>query len=217
MTRDQMASLRRVAPFTGARIETPCADDGRRSCRSPLHGGADRNALTSARTGSSVAPFTGARIETSRAMASPAVRIVAPFTGARIETPFWAMAPAGRSVAPFTGARIETSHTRLVPEHRGRPFTGARIETVGRASRARRRSPLHGGADRNIEPVMCELRGSIANSPIAATSGLPPGCAMPDCASRLASRTFITGPHAASTALCSTSSPIASGSTRTTI
>src|SRR5690348_17281686 len=29
---------------------------------------------------------------------------------------------------------------------------------------------------------------------------LPPGCAMPDCASRPASRTSITGPHAASTA-----------------
>jgi hypothetical protein len=36
-------------------------------------------------------------------------------------------------------------------------------------------------------------------------------------ASRPASRTSITGPHAASTALCSTSSPVASGSTRTTI
>ena len=50
-----------------------------------------------------------------------------------------------------------------------------------------------------------------------ATSGLPPGCAMPDCVSRPVSRTSITGPPAASTALCSTSSPMASGSTRTTI
>src|ERR1700720_820933 len=58
---------------------------------------------------------------------------------------------------------------------------------------------------------------SIASSPIAATSGLPHGCAMPDCASRPASRTSITGPRAASTALCSRSSPMASGSTRTTI
>ena len=37
---------------------------------------------------------------------------------------------------------------------------------------------------------------SIASSPIAATSGLPPGCAMPGCASKPASRTSITGPHA---------------------
>ena len=44
--------------------------------------------------------------------------------------------------------------------------------------------------------------------------GLPPGCAMPDCASRPASRTSITEPHAASTALCSRSSPMASGSER---
>jgi len=40
---------------------------------------------------------------------------------------------------------------------------------------------------------------------------------LPDCASRPASRTSITGPHAASTALCSRSSPMACGSTRTTI
>src|SRR5438876_3913003 len=57
---------------------------------------------------------------------------------------------------------------------------------------------------------------SIASSPTAATSGLSPGCAMPDCASRPASRTSITEPHAASTALCSRSSPMANGSTRTT-
>ena len=41
---------------------------------------------------------------------------------------------------------------------------------------------------------------STARSPIAATSGLPPGCLMPDCASRPASRTSIPGPNAASIA-----------------
>ena len=46
---------------------------------------------------------------------------------------------------------------------------------------------------------------------------LAAGCAMPDCASRPASRTSIIGPHAASTARSSTSSPMANGSTRTTI
>src|SRR5947207_210846 len=39
---------------------------------------------------------------------------------------------------------------------------------------------------------------SIASSPIAATSGLPPACAMPDCAGKPPSRTSITGAVAAS-------------------
>jgi hypothetical protein len=38
-----------------------------------------------------------------------------------------------------------------------------------------------------------------------------------DCASRPASKTLITEPRAASTARCSTSSPMPTGSTRTTI
>src|SRR5262249_21289548 len=52
---------------------------------------------------------------------------------------------------------------------------------------------------------------------IVAISGWPPGCAMPDCASRPPLRTSIIEPRAASTAHCSKSSPMATGSTHTTI
>ena len=43
---------------------------------------------------------------------------------------------------------------------------------------------------------------STVSSPIAVTSGWPPRCAMPDCASRPVSRTSITEPHGVSTAFC---------------
>ena len=84
------ASDQVVAPFTGARIETPRSQ---RSAANP------------------VAPFTGARIETRHAASTPRPA-VAPFTGARIETS-WRQPLERAHVAPFTGARIETSQCHV--------------------------------------------------------------------------------------------------------
>jgi hypothetical protein len=53
------------------------------------------------------------------------------------------------------------------------------------------------------------VSSSIARSPIAATSALPPGCAMP--ATTPSSRISITAPRAASIVGCSKSSPAANG------
>ena len=69
-------------------------------------------------------------------------------------------------------------------------------------------------------PHPCRLArpaGRSRDALIAATSASPPGCAMPDCATRPSSRMSITALRAVSIARCSTSSPAANGSTRTTI
>ena len=121
----------RVAPRTGARIETPGArcratprmvapSQGRGSKRRrdvlarlrrrrPSHRGADRNSADwPGSRSASVAPLTGARIETS-------------YTRAR----------SSRHRRPSTGARIETSLSRRTQRRpNGRPLTGARIETT---------------------------------------------------------------------------------------
>ena len=80
-----------VAPYTGARIETPatpCSRGG--SLRSPpTRGrGLKRLAVLDLRP-RAVAPYTGARIETPPRKRWASTWRVAPYTGARIETP-WA-------------------------------------------------------------------------------------------------------------------------------
>ena len=150
---------RRVArpcrPLTGARIET-----------------CDRRRQYAAAAGR---PLTGARIETLMTTHRRRMPARRPLTGARIETGD-DRAEHGRcdSVAPSRGrgskhaARRRHRSTPTVAPSRGRgskpgrdigsarrcgrPLTGARIETCQHddARRSARRSPPHGGADRNM-------------------------------------------------------------------
>ena len=123
----------KVAPFTGAWIETIPARRRVRLC--------------------AVAPFTGAWIETATAARRRACSTVAPFTGAWIETKISRVisAPCGgrrplhggvdrnlktggtvlwQHVAPFTGAWIETDRVADGPcDALVAPFAGAWIET----------------------------------------------------------------------------------------
>ena len=161
----------RVAPFTGARIETlTAASSRRRSIASPPSRGRGSKHPARSVLEPMVAPFTGARIETSdRASGSARGR---PLHGGADRNIANGGAPAmlgsppsrGRGskrrhrlssrrtsacVAPFTGARIET---RTAKRKRSvAPFTGARIETP-RPNAGGSRRPLHGGADRNTAP-----------------------------------------------------------------
>ena len=84
----QAGRQKRVASFTGARIETCKAQDAPRSFRGRvLHGRADRNPIAPCGLSNiAVASFTGARIETSAYNAASLAPEVASFTGARIET-----------------------------------------------------------------------------------------------------------------------------------
>ena len=146
-------AIRKVAPFTGAWIETPVA-------------------LISLPNGF-VAPFTGAWIETRPCRWRRHRDRVAPFTGAWIETPRnsgWLLALAAsrpsrarglkrspRSaprcpcrVAPFTGAWIETPTRSGSPATQDvAPFTGAWIETpeAGTCRQRCGRRALHGRVD----------------------------------------------------------------------
>ena len=141
--------LRRIVTvirLTGARIETATVrgESGPRRCR----------------------PFTGARIETGSVRQPPASSGRRPFTGARIETPVCSGASSGRLVAPSRGRGSKRRAGGGPYRDAGRPFTGARIETSCRRRPVpRRRSPLHGGADRNqvLRCRKCERR-SVAPS-----------------------------------------------------
>ena len=130
----------RVAPRTGARIETNnrCS---MRQCRPgrPSHRGADRNypscEITVDALESPLAQGRGSKLHRDRAGSHS--HAVAPRTGARIETRACACCSSFLRVAPRTGARIETmscageGHAPLVA-----PRTGARIETNALSWRA---------------------------------------------------------------------------------
>ena len=124
-----------------------------RTCASPPHRGADRNAaavITSVMIARR--PLTGARIETASSPRSrhPAAR--RPLTGARIETACPVCCVTGSAVAPSQGRGSKRRDRKTLstrpssPPHRGadrnalpdaindvirrRPLTGARIETA---------------------------------------------------------------------------------------
>ena len=155
----------RVAPFTGAWIETrPPSGRNRPAPGRSLHGSVDRNSQPSkAATTPLVAPFTGAWIETSWKPRNSVAVMVAPFTGAWIETRITGDKRPSASVAPFTGAWIETSSSATetrCDRSLVAPFTGAWIETTRPmpfATSPARRS-LHGSVDRNPSPPRPDLR-----------------------------------------------------------
>ena len=143
-------------PFTGAWIETPSG----KSTLSPHR---------------QVAPSRGRGSKQVSIRCSTQCPTGRPFTGAWIETPLWdagsacfvGVAPSrgrgskpdagrrgrdDRPGRPFTGAWIETVVIGpKIARAGGRPFTGAWIETRRDvdADHQCRRSPLHGGVDRN--------------------------------------------------------------------
>ena len=104
----------RVAPYTGARIETA--------------------QVTATVNTPDVAPYTGARIETPDIYPRASAILSPPTRGRGLKHPRGAGAAAAAGVAPYTGARIETrmAHTMrsqaTSPPTRGRGLKPARPE-----------------------------------------------------------------------------------------
>ena len=156
----------RVAPLTGARIET--LGSTQIACVEPTRSPPSRGRGSKRHTGravraAAVAPLTGARIETAQPLDRGAA-MVAPLTGARIETAGCVelQSPSrgrgskhvGRrvAVAPLTGARIETRVRSLVDE---RGIDGS-PPSRGRGSK---RSP-HGRAIDALAAMVAPLTGA---------------------------------------------------------
>ncbi len=156
--------MRYRRPFTGARIETTSTSQSTATAlKSPLHGGADRNAIGRDLTGNlPPSPLHGGADRNASALLVHPATKRRPFTGARIETRRLQNPFPTSARRPFTGARIETAacrrrwhrwcvapsrgrgSKRVLPKSLGqpvhrRPFTGARIETRS-ASPARSRA-----------------------------------------------------------------------------
>ncbi len=164
---------KRGRPFTGAWIETTSPAALADCCRSPLHGGVDRNHYLLTETAHPWGrPFTGAWIETRSTQPSAPRHAVAPSRGrgskptrdemdrAIVESPLHGGVDRNSKTAkghmadhsrPFTGAWIETCLTCRcygpdgVAPSRGR---GSKLAT-NRVANYTQMSPLHGGVDRN--------------------------------------------------------------------
>jgi len=128
------AYKRRVAPHTGAWIETP--------------GVLGRVGILQ------VAPHTGAWIETHRRQLFGLARYVAPHTGAWIETAWQSPMVGGTRVAPHTGAWIETTPTCAKRAHQtSRPIRarGLKRRRGGAGFAAGRSRPIRA---RGLKPYM---------------------------------------------------------------
>ncbi len=137
---------RKVAPSRGRGSKQSSLTPPTASIRSPLHGGADRNALTIHVIAlTSCRPFTGARIETSRISSVSSVQPVAPSRGrgSKLVSPLRAALPlmsplhggADRNSCAWINAQVAT-----VAPSRGR---GSKPRDR-RQGLERGRSPLHG-------------------------------------------------------------------------
>ena len=173
---DRRSRCRRWSPPHGGADRNGCLiPSPGRGVPSPPHGGADRNiGVELKRSYYEVAPSRGRGSKHFRPHANAGLRS-RPLTGARIETFRRCARCTSSHVAPLTGARIETRTWQPLPAAPGvAPSRGRGSKlTVAMLARNHRRSPPHGGADRNREPR--PRTRSVASRPLTGARIETPG------------------------------------------